>query len=96
MTAEGRGPIGVVDDVRRKRSVEEAALAIVIERLPTKTTGSRLLDLMNEDAAPTPARVAAIELAVEGLVAVGLLVREGAVLGPTRAARRSAELDLGL
>jgi hypothetical protein len=85
-----------VDETRKMRSVEEAALAILIERLPARTTGRALRELMNEDAAPTPERNAATELAVDGLIAVGLLVRDGDVLEPTPAACRSAELDLGL
>lgn len=76
--------------------MEEAALAIIIERLPTTTTAARLLELMNEDIEPTPERIAAIELAVDELVVVGLLVRGGSLLIPTPAASRSAELELGL
>jgi hypothetical protein len=85
-----------IDEVRRRRAVEEAALAISIERLPVRTTETRLLELMNEDIETTPERIAAVELAVDELIVVGLLVRDGSVLKPTPGASRSAELELGL
>lgn len=74
--------------------MEEAALVIIIERLPTTTTAARLLDVMNEDIEATPERIAAVELAVDELTVVGLFVRDGSLLKPTPAAPGAPSLNL--
>jgi hypothetical protein len=78
-----------------KRSVESAILAIVVESHPAPLPWSALLAEMTAEVAG-PDRVADVERAVEGLVAVDLLRTVDGELSPTPAALRAAELELGL
>jgi hypothetical protein len=78
-----------------KRTVESAILAIVVESHPQPLPWPALLAEMTVEVGG-PDRVADIEQAVEGLVAVDLLRTADGALSPTPAALRSAELELGL
>lgn len=80
---------------QRQRSVESAALAIVIERHSEPILREELLVEMKADV-DDPARVIEVETAVEGLAAAGLVAVAHHHLLPTPAALRVAELDLGL
>lgn len=85
--------------VSEARSVEGAALAIVVERLPNPMTCAQLCEWMTTviGVEASPIRVGSIRRAVADLLAVGLLTYgDGGVLTATPAARRAAELDLGL
>jgi hypothetical protein len=78
-----------------KRTVESAILAIVLESYPRPLPWPALLAEMTADVGG-PDRIADIERAVDGLVAVDLLRSGDGALSPTAAALRSGELELGL
>ena len=78
----------------KRRSVESAVLAIVVESHPEPL--SRLTLLNEMEASPDDSdRIAAVDDAVDGLIAVGLLTKESQTLSPTPASLRAAELELG-
>lgn len=77
------------------RSVESAVLAIVIERHPMPLAPDDLLAEMKIDA-DDPGRAGEVDLAVTGLLGVGLLVSREGFLSATPAALRAGELELGL
>jgi hypothetical protein len=83
------------NSAQRRRAVESVVLAKMIERGRDGLTESQLIDDLTT-VADTSERVAAIRWAIEGLVAVGLLVWTDDLLRPTPAALRSGELELGL
>jgi len=83
-----------IDSVQRQRNVESVVLALVIER-----DRISLADLLAELTLPemdAAKRAEEVRPAVEGLVDAGLLERDEGPLSPTRPARRSGELELGL
>jgi hypothetical protein len=79
----------------RARSVESAALAIVIEHHPEPLPLDGLISEMRTEA-DGRGRAADIAEAVRELVAVGLLASSGGLLRVTPAALRAGELELGL
>lgn len=81
--------------IGRDRDVEAVVLAALIEAHPTPLTET---DLRRELTAieNTSERVAAIGRAVEELIGVGLIVRDGELLRSTPPALRAGELELGL
>jgi hypothetical protein len=85
-----RSPKGA-REVQRQRALEGAILALLIERLPRATDLDQLRQQVGETAAEGE-----IGAAVESLVEVGLLRRDGSGLLPTPAASRAAEIELGL
>lgn len=85
-----RSPKGA-REVNGQRALEGAILALLIERLPQATDLAQLREQVGETAAEHQ-----IDAAVESLVDVGLLRRQGGGLLPTPAASRAAEIELGL
>jgi hypothetical protein len=91
----GDEPSSDSSSVRRRRAVESVVLARMIERGTGGLTEAQVVDEMTTIADP-PERIAAIRLAIEELVEVGLLVSVDGLLRPTPAGLRSGELELGL
>ncbi len=70
-------------------------LAALIDAYPDELTESAVRRELTA-VENTPERTAAIGQAVEGLIEVGLVVREGDILRLTPPALRAGELELGL
>lgn len=84
----------VSQPVEPQRDVEAVVLVALIEAHPeglTESAVQRELSLVES----SPVRSAAISTAIEGLVEVGLVVREADLLRPTQSAMRAGELELG-
>jgi len=81
--------------VERQRDVEAVVLAALIEAHPDALTESAVQCELTA-VENTPERLAAIGVAVEGLVEVGLVARDADVLRLTPPALRAGELELGL
>jgi hypothetical protein len=84
-----------VRSIERQRDVEAVVLAALIDAYPDELSESAVQRELTS-VENTPERVAAIREAIEGLVDVGLVAREGDVLRLTPPARRAGELELGL
>jgi hypothetical protein len=82
-------------ELRDRRNVESVVLAKLIERHPIDLSRTQIVEDLTT-VVSNPARVAAIHMAVDGLVEVGLLVCVGIAIRPTPAALRAGELELGL
>jgi hypothetical protein len=84
-----------VRSIERQRDVEAVVLAALIDAYPDELSESAVQRELTS-VENTPERVAAIREAIEGLVDVGLVAREGDVLRLTPPALRAGELELGL
>jgi hypothetical protein len=84
-----------LSSVRGWRGIESVILAHLIERHPNGSSDAEMLaDITAEDH--TPGLSEMVRGAIEGLIAVDLVVRSEGLLYPTAAALRSGELELGL
>jgi hypothetical protein len=84
-----------VRSIERQRDVEAVVLAALIDAYPDELTESAVRRELTA-VENTPERAAAIGEAIEGLVEVGLIARDGDILRLTPPALRAGELELGL
>jgi hypothetical protein len=84
-----------VRSIERQRDVEAVVLAALIDAYPDELTESAVRRELTA-VENTPERAAAIGEAIEGLVEVGLVARDGDILRLTPPALRAGELELGL
>jgi hypothetical protein len=84
-----------VRSIERQRDVEAVVLAALIDGYPDELTESAVRRELTA-VENTPERAAAIGEAIEGLVEVGLVARDGDILRLTPPALRAGELELGL
>jgi len=84
-----------VRSIERQRDVEAVVLAALIDAYPEELTESAVRRELTA-IENTPERAAAIGEAIEGLVEVGLVARDGEILRLTPPALRAGELELGL
>jgi hypothetical protein len=84
-----------VRSIERQRDVEAVVLAALIDAHPDELTEAAVRRELTA-VENTPERVAAIGEAVEGLVEVGLVARDGDLLRLTPPALRAGELELGI
>jgi hypothetical protein len=84
-----------VRSIERQRDVEAVVLAALIDAHPDEVTEAAVQRELTA-VENTPERLAAIAAAVEGLVEVGLVARDGDLLRLTPPALRAGELELGI
>jgi hypothetical protein len=86
---------GKPEATERLRNLEAVAFAVLVVAHPRELTEAEVRrDLTSVE--DSPERLAAIDRAIEGLVDIGLVARDGDRLRLTPPAVRAAELELGL
>jgi hypothetical protein len=84
-----------VRSIERQRDVEAVVLAALIDAHPEELTEAAVQRELTA-VENTPERVEAIREAIEGLIEVGLVARDGDLLRLTPPALRAGELELGI
>lgn len=86
---------GEDEAIERRRNLESVAFGVLVVAHPDELTESELRRQLTS-VEDTPERSAAIDRAIEGLIAAGLVVRVRGRLRLTPPAVRAGELELGL